>query len=158
MTPLPSLSVPLCSQPLEELVWQRLGSLPSPPALAGAPNTPGNAAGSLPPGTAGSRRLPGWTRADPCRRAEQSPAGQKPAVERIPGNEPMQAHTSFLLLVSAPSFTGYPCLPMCHLHHLTVPLPCPVPPRPEVPTHSCQLLLQSCICLEDAAGSTTLNY
>lgn len=55
-----------------------------PPATAGGPNTPGNVTGSLPPGTAGSRRLPGLTGADPCKRAGQSPAGQKLGV-RVTG-------------------------------------------------------------------------
>lgn len=64
------------------------------PAIAGGPNTPGNVAGSSPPGTAGSRRLPELTTADPCKRAEQSPAGQKLGVERITGNKSMQAHTT----------------------------------------------------------------
>lgn len=48
--------------------------------LPAVPNTPGNVAGSLPPGRAGSHRLPGLTRADLCRRAEHSPAGQKLGV------------------------------------------------------------------------------
>lgn len=48
--------------------------------LPTALNTPGNVAGSLPPGRAGSRRLPGLTRADLCRRAGHSPAGQKLGV------------------------------------------------------------------------------
>lgn len=59
------------------------------PAPAGDLNTPGNVAGPLPPGTAGSRRLPQWTREDPCKRAEESPAGQKLGIERIRENKPM---------------------------------------------------------------------
>lgn len=97
------------------------------PAIAGGPNTPGNVAGSLPPGTAGSHRLPGLTRANPCKRAEQSPTGQKLGVERITGNKSIAAHTS--LFPPAPSFTIF-MSPRVPPGLLTVPLPCPVPPRP----------------------------
>lgn len=96
-----------------------------PPATAGGPNTPGNVTGSLPPGTTGSHRLPGLTGAHLCKRAGQSPAGQKLGVNH--SNKSMQAHTSpFPLVLTA----GPSTLPDTISISPHVPCPYPVPPYP----------------------------
>lgn len=94
--------------------WKRLHGSDWAPCFH-PPNTPGNGTGSSPPGSAASHRLLGSTRADSCKRAEQSPAGQKMTFR-----EPQGTNLRKVTMVSshwprqlapAPSFTSYPCLP-----------------------------------------------
>lgn len=100
-----------------------------PPATAGGPNIPGSVTGSLPPGTTGSRRLPVLTGAHLCKRAGQSPAGQKLGVSHR--NKSMQAHTSpFTLVLTAGPSTLPDMISISPHVLLTVPFSYPAPPYP----------------------------